>query len=74
MMDRRIKRAAALLLAAAALAACGKKDDVSPEQREAQARQDSARSTAKALQDSGVAVDTQKVDTGTTSAQPAQDN
>jgi len=40
----------------------------------AEAQEDSSRVTAKALQDSGVSVDTQTIDTGTARTTPAEDN
>jgi hypothetical protein len=66
-------RTAALVLAAAgALAAC---DRGTPEgKKETEVHEDSARVTAKALQDSGVSVDTQKIDTGGARAAPVDDN
>ena len=73
-------RPAAALLAAALVAGCdrgagaaagGDKDG----EPSAEARQDSSREVQEALRDSGVSVDTQKIDTGTTTQPtPAVDN
>ena len=74
-------RPAAALLAAALVAGCdrgaggaagGDKDG----EPSAEARQDSSREVQEALRDSGVSVDTQKIDTGTatTRTTPADDN
>jgi hypothetical protein len=73
-------RPAAALLAAVVVAGCdrgagggdGKGKDGEPS---AEARQDSSREIQQALHDSGVSVDTQKIDTGTTTRPtPAADN
>jgi hypothetical protein len=74
-----MRPAAAMVLTAAVVAGCnraGGGGDGSGGAREpsAEARQDSAREAAKALRDSGVTVDTQKIDTGTARATPAEDN
>ena len=74
-------RPAAALLAAALVAGCdrgaggaagGDKDG----EPSAEARQDSSREIQEALRDSGVSVDTQKIDTGTatTRTTPVDDN
>ena len=73
-----LRVAAAAVCAAAALGACdragggGGNGGAGAAQPEAQ--EDSSRVTAKALQDSGVSVDTQTIDTGTASTTPAEDN
>jgi len=71
-------RPAAAVLAAALAAGCkgGGSGDGSGKAQEpsAEARQDSVREEQKALRDSGVSVDTQKIDTGTARATPAEDN
>jgi len=75
-------RPAAAVLAAALVAGCdrgagggngdGKGKDGEPS---AEARQDSSREVQQALRDSGVSVDTQKIDTGTTTQPtPVPDN
>lgn len=74
-------RPAAAMLLAAVMAGCGRGggggngggSDGAGE-RSARARQDSARQVQQALRDSGVTVDTQKIDTGTARATPAEDN
>lgn len=74
-------RPAAAMLAAVAMAGCqagggggdGKGADGAREPS-AQARADSTRKEQQALRDSGVTVDTQKIDTGTARATPAEDN
>lgn len=72
-----LRMAAAAVCAAAALGACdrgggGGSGGAAKDQAEAQ--EDSSRVTAKALQDSGVSVDTQTIDTGTARTTPAEDN
>ena len=73
-------RPAAAVLAAALVAGCdrgaggagaGAGKDGEPS---AEARQDSVREVQQALRDSGVSVDTQKIDTGTARPTPAEDN
>ena len=73
-------RPAAAMLAAALVAGCsrgeagggGKAKDGAPS---AEARQDSSKKAQQALRDSGVSVDTQKIDTGTTTRPtPVADN
>jgi hypothetical protein len=72
-------RPAAAVLAAALVAGCdrgegggaGSGKDGGPS---AEARQDSSREIQQALRDSGVSVDTQKIDTGTARPTPAADN
>jgi hypothetical protein len=75
-------RPAAAMLAAALVAGCsrgeagaggGEEKDGKPS---AEARQDSSKKVQQALRDSGVTVDTQKIDTGTTTrpAPPAEDD
>lgn len=68
-------RAAAAVLAAAMVAGCGRgagAEKAGPASTEARA--DSAREASQALRDSGVSVDTQKIDTGTARTTPAEDN
>jgi hypothetical protein len=69
-------RPAATMLAAALVAGCsrgeagaggGEEKDGEPS---AEARQDSTKKVQQALRDSGVTVDTQKIDTGTTTPRP----
>jgi hypothetical protein len=76
-------RAAAAVLAVAMAAGCGRFGGGSGGgagatggrgQETQAAREDSARATAKALQDSGVSVDTQTIDTGTAATARADDN
>jgi len=71
-------RPAAAVLAAALVAGCdrggggaGSGKDGEPS---AEARQDSSREIQQALRDSGVSVDTQKIDTGTARTTPVADN
>ena len=76
---RKWTRPAAAVLAAALAAGCsgagaGGGDSGNGKEPSAEARQDSAREAAQALRDSGVTVDTQKIDTGTARATPAEDN
>lgn len=72
---RRMGRGAIAAIAlAAALGACDRGGAKAPEQREAAARQDSTKATAKELEEQGVSVDTQRVDSGTVSASSSQDN
>jgi len=66
-------RPAAAVLAAALAAGCsrgggGEGKAGGAAEPSVQARQDSARQAQQALRDSGVSVDTQKIDTGTTNA------
>ena len=68
-----------MMLAAVVMAGCrqgGGGGNGSGDAREpaTEARADSARQAAQALRDSGVTVDTQKIDTGTARATPAEDN
>lgn len=71
-------RPAAAVLAAALAAGCGGGGSGDgpgkAQEASAAARQDSMREEQKALRDSGVSVDTQKIDTGTARATPAEDN
>jgi hypothetical protein len=72
-------RPAAAVLAAALAAGCGGGGSGGDgpgkaQEASAEARQDSVREEQKALRDSGVSVDTQKIDTGTAQATPAEDN
>jgi hypothetical protein len=70
-------RAGAAVLAAALVAGCdrgqvgGAGKDGQPS---AEARRDSSREVQQALRDSGVSVDTQKIDTGTARTTPVADN
>ncbi len=70
--------AAAVLAAAAALGACnrggGAGQGGSAATGGGDTQEDSARVTAKELQDSGVSVDTQKIDTGGTATTHVDDN
>jgi hypothetical protein len=74
-----MRPAAALLAGAVVVAGCdrgaggggGSGKDGQPS---AEARQDSSREVQQALRDSGVSVDTQKIDTGTARTTPAADN
>ena len=66
-------RTAAVVLAAAVLGGCDR-GGTAEGKKETEAHQDSVQVTAKALQDSGVSVDTQKIDTGGTRAAPVDDN
>lgn len=71
------RRVIAAVCAAVVLAACtrgggGGAQAAGKEQSEA--HEDSARATAKELQESGVTVDTQSIDTGTARTTPAEDN
>jgi len=69
-------RAGAAVLAAALTAGCDRGGGGTGETkaRSAEARQDSVKEVQQALRDSGVSVDTQKIDTGGTKATPAADN
>jgi hypothetical protein len=69
-------RAGAAVLAAALAAGCGKGNGGGGDAKapSAEARQDSVREVQQALRDSGVSVDTQKIDTGTARTTPAEDN
>jgi len=69
-------RAGAAVLAAALAAGCDRGGGGNGEAKPptAEARQDSAKQVQQALRDSGVSVDTQKIDTGGTKATPAADN
>ena len=75
-------RPAAAMLAAALVAGCGRGEagaggdgEDKDGQPSAEARQDSAEKAQQALRDSGVSVDTQKIDTGTTPrTTPVEDN
>jgi hypothetical protein len=71
-------RPAAAVLAVALAAGCGGggSGDGSGKAQEAsaEARQDSVRQEQQELRDSGVSVDTQKIDTGTARTTPAEDN
>ena len=73
-------RPAAAVLAAALVAGCdrggggGGADKGKDGEPSAEARQDSSREVQQALRDSGVSVDTQKIDTGTARTTPAADN
>jgi PBP1b-binding outer membrane lipoprotein LpoB len=69
---RMAMRTAAVVLAAAVLGGCNRG---APEvKKETEAHQDSVQATSKSLQDSGVSVDTLKIDTGGTRAAPVDDN
>jgi hypothetical protein len=67
-----MRTAAAVLAAAVALGGC--RQGTAEGKKEPEAHEDSVHVTAKALQDSGVSVDTQKIDTGGTRAAPVDDN
>ena len=69
-------RAGAALLAAALAAGCDKGGGGGGDAKapSAEAHQDSVREVQQALRDSGVSVDTQKIDTGTARTTPAEDN
>ena len=74
-------RPAAAMLAAAVMAGCqvaggggGGNGSGGAREASAEARADSTRKEQQALRDSGVTVDTQKIDTGTARATPAEDN
>jgi len=71
-------RPAAAVLAAALVAGCGRgaggADSGKDGEPSAEARQDSSREIQQALRDSGVSVDTQKIDTGTARTTPVADN
>ncbi|SOD03137.1 hypothetical protein SAMN05216486_10837 [bacterium JGI 053] len=71
-------RPAAAVLGAALAAGCSRGGGGAGEGKagepSAEARQDSSRQVQQALRDSGVSVDTQKIDTGTARATPAEDN
>ncbi|HEX8242214.1 MAG TPA: hypothetical protein VF541_01915 [Longimicrobium sp.] len=76
-----IRGAAAVLAACVALGACNRGsgsgsrgDGGRAATGDAEAQEDSARVTAKALQDSGVSVDTQKIDTGGAQTTHVDDN
>ncbi|HSU15470.1 hypothetical protein [Longimicrobium sp.] len=72
-----LRVAAAAVCAAAVLGACdrgGGGGGDGARKAPADAQEDSSRVTAKALQDSGVSVDTQSIDTGTARTTPAEDN
>jgi hypothetical protein len=70
--------AAAVLAAGTALGACDRGSGggaaKGAEAGGAEVQEDSARVTAKALQDSGVSVDTQKIDTGGAQTTHVDDN
>jgi hypothetical protein len=73
MGSRRVARIG-MIIAAALVAACARGGNAHTPAAREEARHDSAQLVQKALQDSGVSVDTQSIDTGGVRATPAADD